>query len=208
MENKSESNSVIERAIALFDAVGISHLPDGDHLLILGLESTPERNLDEFGHLNNKFQMYGFRKHAGARLNSLLAFIRGIGFSAELIGRYGYPLQGEVNLKQEAIRTGIGKRGKNTLVLHPLFGPRLRFMALKTDISLKPVPPAFSDEVASVCRDCKICVDACPAGVLHPYCLNDPSTCLSNITPLAPDGRSILCDKCVDLCPAGHKKLG
>ena len=40
---------ISEYASSLFDVVGASQLPDGDCLLILGLESTPERDLDEFG---------------------------------------------------------------------------------------------------------------------------------------------------------------
>ena len=63
---------IIERAESLFDVVGVSRLPSGDPLMVLGLESTPQRDLDEFGRLSGRFQMYGFRKHARSRLRSLL----------------------------------------------------------------------------------------------------------------------------------------
>ena len=199
----SAVQQIAEYAGSLFDVVGACHLPGGDNLLIVGLESTEERNLDEFGHVRGVFQMYGFKKHAGPKLESLLNFIRSKGFAAELVGRYGYPLEGEVNLKEAAIRAGLGKRGKSTVVLHPQYGPRLRFMAIKTDSPLPPLmrsaPP---DEENTICKGCSICIDVCPTKALEPYQMPDTSLCLSNVSPQDEDGRSILCDKCLHLCPA------
>ncbi|MFC1932563.1 hypothetical protein ACFLXU_02895 [Chloroflexota bacterium] len=201
------AQQIADYASRLFDVVGASRLSSGESLLILGLESTPERNLDEFGHLDGKFQMYGFKKHIRPRLEPLLSFIRGKGFSAEPIGRYGYPLEGEVNLKEEAIRIGIGKRGKSTIVLHPKYVHRLRFMAVRTDASLKPlIGSTFADEENPVCNGCSICIDACPTKALEPYRMPDTSLCLSYITPVTEDGRSILCDKCLHLCPAAKER--
>ncbi len=194
---------IAEKAGELFDVFGVSRLPGGSSLLILGLESTPERNLDEFGHSGGGFQMYGFEEHVAPRLESLLGFIRDKGFSAEPVGRYGYPLKGEINLKEEAIRTGLGKRGKSTVVLHPEYGPRLRFIAVRTDAPLEPlIGVALNDEEASVCGECSICIDACPVDALEPYRMPDPSICLSNISPVTEDGHSVLCDICLNLCPA------
>ncbi|MBA7652051.1 Epoxyqueuosine reductase [subsurface metagenome] len=199
----SAAQQIAEYAGSLFDVVGANHQPNGDNLLIVGLESTEERNLDEFGHVRGVFRMYGFKKHAGPKLESLLNFIRSKGFAAELAGRYGYPLEGEVNLKEAAIRAGLGKRGKSTVVLHPQYGPRLRFMAIKTDAPLQPlmrsVPP---DEESPACKGCSVCIDVCPTKALEPYQMPDASLCLSNISPQDEDGRSILCDKCLHLCPA------
>ena len=197
------AQQIAEHASSLFDVVGASWLSSGDNLLIMGLESTAERNLDEFGHLDGAFQMYGFEKHVGSRLESVLNFIRGKGFSAEPIGRYGYPLEGEVNLKGEAIRAGLGKRGKSTVVLHPKYGSRLRFIAIRTDAPLESLMgSALADEENPVCNGCSICIDVCPTKALEPYRMPDISLCLSNITPMTEDGRSVLCDKCLHLCPA------
>lgn len=197
------AEQIAEQAGSLFDVVGSTRLCSGDNLLILGLESTAERNLDEFGHLDGNFQMYGFGKHVGPRLESVLDFIRGKGFSAEPVGRYGYPLEAEVNLKREAIRAGLGKRGKSTVVLHPEYGPRLRFIAIRTDAPLELITDsAFIEEENPVCNGCSICIDVCPTQALEPYRLPDASLCLSNITPVTEDGRSLLCDECLHLCPA------
>ncbi len=201
------AQQIVEHAGSLFDVAGVSRLSSSDNLLIMGLESTAECNLDEFGHLDGEFQMYGFEKHIGPRLESMLNFIRGKGFSTEPIGRYGYPLKGEVNLKTEAVRAGLGKRGKSTVVLHPEYGPRLRFMAIRTDAPLEPlIGPAFADEENPVCNGCSICIDVCPTNALEPYHMPDASLCLSNITPVTEDGRSILCDKCLHLCPAANTR--
>ncbi len=202
----SVAQQITEYASSLFDVVGVGHLPGGDSLLILGLESTAERNLDEFGHVDGKFQMYGFEKHVGPRLESLLDFIHSKGFSAEPTGKYGYPLKGEINLKVEAIRAGLGKRGKSTVVLHPKYGPRLRFMAVRTDAPLEPyVASALTEEENPVCNECTVCIDVCPTKALESYRMPDISFCLSNISPVTEDGRSILCDKCLHLCPSAKE---
>jgi epoxyqueuosine reductase QueG len=201
------ASQIADKAGSLFDVVGVSRLSRGGSLLILGLESTPGRNLDEFGHLDGNFQMYGFEKHVKPRLESLLDFIHGKGFSAEPVGRYGYPLRGEISLKREAIRMGLGKRGKSTVVLHPKYGPRLRFMAVRTDAPLEPASSVQTDEENPVCHQCSICIDACPVNALEPYRMPDASICLSNITPMTEDGHSILCDVCLHLCPAGKENV-
>ncbi len=198
------AQEIVEHATSLFDAVGITRLLNGNNLLILGLESTPERNLDEFGQLNGKFQIYGFEKHVGLRLESLLKLIRGKVFSAESLGRYGYPREGEVNLKEEAIRAGLGKRCKSTVVLHPKYGPRLRFMAISTDAPLEPlIGPSLPEEESPFCNGCTICIDACPVDALEPYGMPDASICLSTIDIMTEkNDRLIPCDICLYRCPA------
>lgn len=199
------TEEIAEYARRLFDVVGFDRLSSADSLLILGLESTQGRNLDEFRRQDGDFRMCGFEKHVSPRLESLLSFIRSKGFFAEPVGRHGYPLQGEVNLKAEVIRLGLGKRGKNTVVLHPRYGPRLRFMVILTDAPLVPAAgPILTEEENPVCDGCSVCIDACPVGVLEPYRVIDPSLCLSDSDNMVEkDGRLIPCDKCLKLCPIG-----
>ena len=201
------ARQVIEYASSLFDVVGANRLSNADSLLILGLESTPEQDLDEFEHSRGNFQIYGFEKHMRPRLESLLKFIRNQGFSAEPIGRYGYPLEGEINLKEQAIFAGIGKRAKNTLVLHPKYGTRLRFAALKTNAPVgQPIDATLSEEENPTCNGCSVCIDACPVQVLEPYRMIDPSICLSSTDIMAAEqGRLNTCDICLHLCPANKK---
>jgi len=203
----SVAQLIADYAGSLFDVVGITKLLSGHNLLILGLESTLERNLDEFGRLGSHFQIYGFAKYIGPGLEELLKFIHGKNFSAESLGRYGYPLHGEVNLKEEVIRAGLGKRGKSTVVLHPKYGPRLRFMAIRTDAPLEPlIGPNLPEEESPFCSGCTICIDACPVSALEPYHMPDPSICLSNINIMTEEkGQLIPCDICLHRCPANSQ---
>ena len=205
------ARQITEHAGSLFDVVGVSQLASGDNLLIMGLESTAERDLDEFGRVGDAFQMYGFEKHVSPRLESVLNFIRGRGFSAEPVGQYGYPLEGEVNLKKEAIQAVLGKRGKSTIVLQPKYGPRLRFAAIRSDAPLEPpIYSALTEDENLLCSGCSICIDACPVEALKPYRMPDTSICLSNTTNMTQEQeRLVPCDICLSLCPvaATHHNL-
>jgi ferredoxin len=202
------AQQIADHANSLFDVFGVTRLSNNDILLVLGLESKPERNLDEFGCAHGDFQMYGFSKHASPKLESLLHFIRGRGFSAETVGKYGYPREREVNLKEAAIRAGLGKRGKSTVVLNPKYGPRLRFMAIRTDAPLESIMgSAPLEEEDPVCNECSICIDACPVKALEPFRMPDASICLSNSAVMMEDqGRLIPCDICLHLCPAAEER--
>lgn len=195
---------IADYASSLFDVAGFSQLSSGDSLLILGMESTLQHDLDEFRRVDGNFHLYGFEKHIEPKLKSILNFIRSEGFSAEPVGKYGYPLEGEINLKQEAIRIGLGRRGKNTIVLNPTYGFRLRFAAIRTNVPLEPTMRSSMTEAENpVCSKCSICIDACPVKALEPYRMPDPSLCLSRIA-LMPEqeGRLVPCDLCLRLCPA------
>ncbi len=195
---------ILKETGKLFEVAGATVLDDGLFLLILGLESNTERNLDLFGEKSGRFMLYGFQKHVAPRLNLLVNYIHKLGYHAEPVKRYGYPLKGEINLKNEAIRAGLGKRGKNSVVLHSIYGPRLRFTAIRTKAPLEPVITSELIETDNpVCQDCQICLDICPTRVLAPYRMLDPWQCLSNITTQDAAGYSILCDKCLTQCPAG-----
>ena len=201
------ARQILDYAKSLFDAVGANRLSNTESLIILGLESTIERDLDEFGHSKGSFQIHGFRKHLKPRLESLFDFIRSQGFSAEPIGRYGYPLAGEINLKEHAILAGIGERLKNTLILHPKYGTRLRFAALKTNAPVRQaITPKLLEEENPLCMECSICIDACPVNVLEPYRMTDLSICLSNTDIMTVEqGRLNTCDICLNLCPTNEE---
>lgn len=202
------AQQILAHTDSLFDVVGVSQLPGGDSLLILGLESTPERDLDEFERLDGDFHLYGYKKHVWPKVESIINFICGKGFSAEAVGKYGYPLKGEVNLKEEAIRTGLGNRGKSTVVLNLKYGPRLRFAAIKTTVPLEPLAnSALTEEENPVCSRCSICIDACPVSALDPYHMPDTSICLSNTAKMTKElGRLVPCAVCLNLCPATEER--
>ncbi|MFC2042347.1 hypothetical protein ACFLTV_02475 [Chloroflexota bacterium] len=202
------AQQIFNQAKSLFDVAGVSRMSSGDALLILGLESSAEHDLDEFGQAGGALQLPGFARHVAPRLEALVTFIHSKGYSAELVGRYGYPRKGELNLKEAAICAGLGKRGKSTVVLHPKYGPRLRFMAIKTDVPLGEFVGAVQPEEESpVCHGCSICIDICPVNALEPYRMPDTSICLSNSSVMTEEQeRLIPCDICLHLCPASKEK--
>ena len=62
------AQKIIGYARNLFDVDGATQIPDSIRLLIVGLESTPERDLDEFHRVGGKFRLSGFEKHAKPKL--------------------------------------------------------------------------------------------------------------------------------------------
>ena len=204
----SVAQKIAAKANSLFDVFGVSQMSSGDTLLILGLESTPQRNLDEFGRVDGRFQMYGFEKHVQPKLESLLNLIRDSGFSAEPIGQYGYPLKGELNLKEEAVRSGLGKWGKSTLVINSRYGPWLRFAAIRTDAQMEPLAGSTpTKEENPACSGCSICIDACPVKALEPYRMPDTSLCLSGSATMTEEqGKLVPCDICLRLCPVNRER--
>ena len=198
------AHNIVGHAENLFDVVGLSQLPDKSILLIVGLETTPERDLDEFHRIDGNFHITGYEKHAKPKLESLLNLIRKQNFTAELIGRYGYPLKGEVELKEAAVRAGLGRWGKNILILHPKYGNRLRFIAIKTDAPLEfTVNHTDIREKNPTYDGCSIYIDACPMEILKPYTMPEVKDCLANVSNIrGEDGRLIACDICLWVCPA------
>ena len=198
---------IIARARSLFDVAGVASDPStNDTILLLGLVSTPERDLDDFVSAGTKTILRGFARHAKDKEDALIEFIREQGFAAELVGELGYPLHGKPNLKHLAVAAGLGKQGKNTLVIHPRFGPWLRFMVIKTDASLATTGPGiYSKEENPYCGNCQECVQACPVGILLPYRLVDTDSCLAAISGER-SGELAICDKCVVVCPIGERK--
>jgi epoxyqueuosine reductase QueG len=207
----SQEDEILACARSLFDAVGVARDPaTQETILILGLVTTPERDLDDFvlQEVKGSKESFwrGFITYAKPKLDTLLEFIRKQGFTAELVGKMGYSPSGKPNLKHLAVAAGLGRQGKNTLVINPSFGPWLRFMAVRTNAPLALTGPGvYVKEENPDCKACQRCVEACPVKILLPYRLTDTRRCLAAVTEER-RGQPAICDKCVVVCPVGERK--
>jgi len=197
--------AVINEAQRLFDVAGVVSL-SGWSLLVLGLLTTSQRDLDDFFRDNDgDFSMRGFERHTLPRLAAMVRFLQGKGVQAEILGLRGYPRGDELNLKQMAIIAGLGKWGKNSLVIHPDFGPWLRFMAIRVQTPLTPTGPGSDyHEQSPFCENCTACLDACPSSVLMPYYLWDGPNCRASVSLFPQAGKLVACDRCLAACPVGR----
>ncbi len=204
--NKGEE--IIAYARSLFDVVGVARDPaTKDTILVLGLVTTPERDLDDFVPDVTNYFWRGFVRYAKPKLDALLEFIEKQGFSAELVGKLGYSPGGRPNLKHLAVAAGLGRQGKNTLVINPRFGPWLRFMAIRTNAPLAITGSGvYAMEENPDCKACQRCIEACPVGILQPYRLRDTDRCLAAISEER-KGQLAICDKCVVVCPVGERNI-
>lgn len=112
-----------------------------------------------------------------------------------------------------AFHAGLGRRGKNGLILHPKYGSYVFIGEVVTDLVLKPDQPLNPQE----CIGCEKCQNVCPQGALQ----SDGSVCLercrSHITQKKgeltdweigqiQDGGLIWgCDICNDVCPMNQE---
>lgn len=73
-------------------------------------------------------------------------------------------LMADLSFKHAAVASGLGVMSRMCTVATPQWGPRIRFGAVVTDVNLEPDPMMEED----FCGDCKLCMEACPAGAISP----------------------------------------
>lgn len=126
------------------------------------------------------------------------------------------PARGGVFLKDAAVLAGLGVVGRNNLLLHPQWGPRLRLRAVLIQEHLPPSPRL---EDFQPCRDCDLpCRTACPQDAFGPGRYQRPA-CLPRLEhdrahPLDSgqsdaQGEPVLvthwCRACEFACPVGRE---
>jgi epoxyqueuosine reductase QueG len=200
-----QGGKIIKEAGKLFDAAGLVPL-DTDSVLIVGIATSPDQDLDDFLRDENRaFITRGFQVYLQPKLEAMVESLHELGLSSEIWGPSGYPRGGELNLKRQAVEAGLGLWGKNSMLLHSVYGARLRLAAIKiVGASLECTGPGSDGHRDNpLCRDCNMCVNICPAGVLEPYYVWDAETCLANTSHAPVPGKVVCCDRCWSVCPVG-----
>jgi epoxyqueuosine reductase len=113
--------------------------------------------------------------------------------------------RGDLSHKHAAQAAGLGRLGKNSLLITPQFGNRVHLVSVVTDIEL-PFDPMLDWEPCP--KGCKVCQKACPVGAIGENQQVDQALCRLKVTERLPRGTVIeTCRLCRKVCPAGAKSI-
>jgi epoxyqueuosine reductase len=116
-----------------------------------------------------------------------------------------YVDDGPVMDKAWAARSGLGWMGKNTNIIDNKNGSFFFIATILTNLSIEPDHP-----VEDLCKDCTLCINACPTSALFEEYKLDAGLCISfqtienrsqEITDVDLHGWIFGCDICQDVCP-------
>ena len=119
------------------------------------------------------------------------------------------PVAGRISLRHAAQLAGLGRIGRNAMLITPEFGPRVQLGAILTDAELPPSPVIEDDP----CTACDLCIERCPAGALlvpDPPAIYEPvdrEKCMTfrrEHGGKSPLGYPDSCALCRALCPVGR----
>lgn len=129
------------------------------------------------------------------------AFLHQAGFEAEPIGYTASLIEGRyygpISLKHAAVLAGLGKMGKNTLVVNSKYGNMIWLGAVLTSMDMQADVPAAYNPCPPNCR---LCIQSCPAGALGGEMVNQKA-CLAQAFRKVENGQEILCWTCRQVCP-------
>ena len=109
--------------------------------------------------------------------------------------------RGILSLKHAGRLAGLGTIGKNTLLINRKYGNRLVLGAILTDLYIQ------EDRIANypVCPDnCRLCIDNCPAGAIHPYSVVQKLCRKHYSTTTSKRYFIYTCHTCRSICPLGR----
>ncbi|MDT9546888.1 MAG: tRNA epoxyqueuosine(34) reductase QueG [Chlorobium sp.] len=116
--------------------------------------------------------------------------------------------------KEHAEQGGIGRTGKNTLLIVPSAGSHVFLAELLIDESISEERPPLPNP----CGSCSICIDACPTGALIAPGKLDATRCISYLTvelkreftveeSVMIGSMLFGCDACGEHCPHNQRPL-
>ena len=154
-------------------------LPGAKSLILIGIAVTPEVYL--LGSRQKTMKFSGIIRELDGISGEIVATLEAAGFSSVAVPAY-FParvrngtLRGILSLKDCAQQAGLGRKGQNTLLIHPEYGNRLVLSAVVTVAPLDPTPHLVTCEI---CIRCMRCRKACPGGAIGEHgvelrkCLN------------------------------------
>lgn len=106
--------------------------------------------------------------------------------------------RGIISLKHAAELAGLGKIGKNTLLINDRYGNMIWLGAVITSVGLEPDP--LADYEACV-ADCSLCLDSCPVNALDGVSMDQRRCHAYAFGPLNGGEWRIKCYTCRKICP-------
>jgi len=109
--------------------------------------------------------------------------------------------RGDLSHKHAAQAAGLGKIGKNSLLITPQLGNRVHLVSVVTDIALAPDPIPDWNPCPETCT---ICFQVCPVGAIGERQIVDQKLCRKSAMEQLPRGMIIeSCGACRQACPFG-----
>jgi epoxyqueuosine reductase len=111
--------------------------------------------------------------------------------------------RGDLSHKHAAQAAGIGRLGKNSLLITPEFGNRVQLVSVVTNADLETDPLIKSELCPSKCT---LCVEACPVKAITDEQIVNQKLCRSYMFLELPKGQKIYgCRECRKTCTVGVK---
>jgi epoxyqueuosine reductase len=111
--------------------------------------------------------------------------------------------RGDMSHKHAAQAAGLGKLGRNSLLITPEFGNRVQLVSVVTNLDVEPDPLIGKELCPS---ECNLCIEACPVQAIVDEGQVIQKTCRSFMFEELPRGTVIeSCRECRKVCPVGVK---
>lgn len=109
--------------------------------------------------------------------------------------------RGDLSHKHAAQAAGLGRLGKNSLLITPELGNRVQLVSVVTNLYLEP-DPLVEDELCP--SKCMICIKSCPVKAITNEQQVNQRVCRSYMFLRLPKGQIIeSCRECRKVCPIG-----
>lgn len=122
--------------------------------------------------------------------------------SSQVVDWQGFT--GHVSHKAVARLAGLGWVGRNNLLVNPVYGSRVRYASVLTDLVLP-----YDRPIEDGCGDCRQCVGACPGGAIGEDVSEfDLARCVETMDRLRKPANigSRICGLCVKACTGNRRQ--
>jgi epoxyqueuosine reductase len=166
------------------------------------LPASPDRPTGRF---SSAYNVRAFNAMEAHYYKILWHFLEKEGFAAVLNDKYLIPD------KLAAVRAGLGRYGKNSLIQTERFGSCVMFVTVVTNA---PLDPAGAPLEGDPCQKCDLCLQSCPTRAFKAPYLVRRRLCITDWlwgNPVPPalrekqENRLFGCGDCIRVCPKNRK---